>query len=346
MSLITAEQMRASRPFSRERRVDFEKLSDDVKWWIGGQMDGDGCVRVCPINGLTVRIGKAENAWHSLVHLQRFMGGAIYDCNRSREGNFQAERHWTLRGQAALDFCESMQRFMFLKQPQLVKALEFPLYGGWMAKMKPVRGTHKKTGETVVFASVSDAKRKIGITSINAYLAGKTTHAGGYEWEYIANPVKTGEIHSKRAELERIVSDLKRVEHLEIEAELPLPYVAGFVDADGCVRAGAVIVTQKYRAVCEAMQRQFGGGVYTSTREDGSSIFRWRSPGKAGALRIAALLLPYMIEKKAQVEIMLDVALSDAEKNRRMSMMKGHQGEVANAENRAGWREMVVQAMK
>ena len=41
--------------------IDWGGVNDDLRWWIGGHMDADGCVRMCPVNGLMVRIGKAEN---------------------------------------------------------------------------------------------------------------------------------------------------------------------------------------------------------------------------------------------------------------------------------------------
>lgn len=342
---FTAEEVMAARGFSRERRVDFGALSDDVKWWIGGQMDGDGCVSVCKINGLLVRVGKAENAWHTLVHLKRFMGGAVYD-SRGERGERQAERQWVLRGRAALDFCGAIRNFCFLKRPQMIKALEFErlLYAGWSAKMRPVRGTRVTDGAILTFPSVSEAVRRTGFSSIFANLRGICSHAGGYRWEYLPNPVDRAALAAERARLEADISAMKRTEHDAITEDLPLPYVAGFVDADGCVRADRVTVSQKHRAVCYAMQRQFGGCVSQGEVPNGSIAFLWSTTSMADARALAARLRPFLIEKAAQVDVMLVDGPSAVRRNAVMSTMKGHQGRRANAANRPVWRAALAEA--
>lgn len=52
-------------------------------------------------------------------------------------------------------------------------------------KSKKVKGTHLKTGETVIFPSISEAIRQGYGSKISEVCNGKRNHSGGYKWEFI-----------------------------------------------------------------------------------------------------------------------------------------------------------------
>lgn len=101
---------------------------------------------------------------------------------------------------------------------------------------------------------------------------------------------------------------LKRQPHAAITKELAIPYVAGFFDADGCVmirkRAYTICAeaSQKYPAICEALQRQFGGSIY---KGKGREQYTWHL-GSLKAVEFLRKVLPYLVHKKRQAEIVIE----------------------------------------
>ena len=108
---------------------------------------------------------------------------------------------------------------------------------------------------------------------------------------------------------------LKATPHPAIHVVPTLPYFAGFFDADGCVvltKKGLVAaqVGQKHRAICDALQKAFAGTVAgCRTRAQ----FTWAAFGKNGMAFFEAVL-PFLVLKKRQVEIVRSYKLSDLSK--------------------------------
>lgn len=82
----------------------------------------------------------------------------------------------------------SLETCMFVDQAENVR--ECMSRRTHYSQARAVRGTHKQTGETVEFESVSEASRSLGISynSISGYLRGRyKTVAGDYTWEYVGD---------------------------------------------------------------------------------------------------------------------------------------------------------------
>lgn len=356
----------------KTKHASLDQLTEDQLWWLGGHFDGDGCVRVSH-REVTVDIGKAQNAWATLVYLYHLVGGNLRFKPDHRKGNRQDRGEWKLHGSMAVDFCRVMQAYTFLKRDQLRRAADYPLNGGFIKRMRPVVGTHRDTGEVLTFRSVSDARTN-GFISIIHNLAGTTTHCKNYEWRYLDNPVSPGDVETTRADITRDLKRMKATEHARIHDDLPLPYVAGFLDADGCVRAYSLSGSQKYRAVCDALARKFGGSVSPVYANAEARVFHvrglrsvriakckrrvsrlhlirkpkvyvkrydWKSVlRKTDVLAILTQLRPYTYEKQPQVDILLEhhATLPGRELNHRMSQYKGAQGATKNAQNKPVWK--------
>ena len=322
---VTYDLLRKGIDAKRESHIDWTDVTDDLRWWIGGQMDGDGCIRICPQNGIMVRIAKAEKGWPCLVWLKNMLKGKIYKGTAENEFH-QAMKEWCIRGQAALDFCKVIQNHTFLKKPQLEKALEFLLYGGHIAQMQPLQGSHVSGDE--IFSGAKEASKKIGVCLKTVYNSMEKDYAiKGWNFMKIPNPVTSEIVKRNREDLVVALQDMKKVEHEPIKQILPKPYIAGFVDAEGCLRAigknsTTIAVAQKYRAVCDAICKQYSGNV--SYVEKDHPAFVWSI--HAGAKDFLRDIAPFLIEKRGQAELLLNMKAGEGRAVKAaLRLMKGNQ---------------------
>lgn len=143
---------------------------------------------------------------------------------------------------------------------------------------------------------------------------------GDGSWHTIA------EVKANRENIRMQLKHLKEQEHQAIDGVLPLAYIAGFVDADGCLsfRKGSTTITvaQKSRAVLDAICVTLGGTVLINSRVP--LMFRWSIyHGGAEALHF---LLPHLFEKREQAEIILRRnGKSDKEIDALLLPLKGRQ---------------------
>ena len=288
------------------QQINWSTISEDQRWWIGGQHDGDGCSGFYN-NSHHVMVTKARPGFGCLEHLLSLLGGHI-SAEQPQRGNQEAKKQWYLVGQAALDFCVVMRDYCFLKRPQLELAADFPYHNFWLARVVPVVGTNIETGERVVRTSAQHNFKQ-------SHELGRHT-AEGHAWSALPNEWESErpdeEIRAANLELDRALRALKHVEHGEINRELPLPYIAGFVDADGCISLTASgsqshSVSQKYIAICEAFQQQYGGGV-TSNWE--KPVHQWYTH-VAFAGKFLADIAPFLVEKIEQARLILDMQPGD-----------------------------------
>jgi hypothetical protein len=326
--IISLDDMRAGVYTLDKHRIDWAEVNEDLRWWIGGQLDSDGCVRMCPVNGLMVRIAKAESGWHCLLWLQRMLKGIVVNSNAETDTK-QPMKEWNVRGMAALDFCHNMKAYCHLKRPQVEKACGFVFGELWMAQMRPVASTHVSTGEVRVFAGIAQASRalmgKPSFSSISQNLRGKAKRAGQFTWQYLDNPVRLEDAMERRKVLENELVALKRVEHHSISEKLSKPFMAGFVDGDGCLRvwgskAQVHSVSQKYVSICDALQRQYGGTVCFNKEKQ---LYAWYV--NKNAQMFLEDVAPFLIEKRKQAELILGMKAGEAKSvAAALSLLKGN----------------------
>lgn len=85
------------------------------------------------------------------------------------------------------------------------------------------------------------------------------------------------------------------------------PYLAGYIDADGCVRfangSPVIEVTSVFPFILHALEIRFGGSCREMKAQgENRPVFRWSVYG-VGALDALLQLRPYMIEKGPQVDL-------------------------------------------
>ncbi len=106
------------------------------------------------------------------------------------------------------------------------------------------------------------------------------------------------------------------------EKKLSIEYIAGLVDGDGSIRIGlnnkkgrnmwesSISVDNTHRGVLERLMEELGGTIVTMkkriTIERGlRADYRWRLNGKK-AVPLLKQLLPHLIVKKEQVELLIE----------------------------------------
>jgi hypothetical protein len=331
--LISVEQMRHAIiiPVSEQCIIDWESISSSTKQWVGGMIDGDGSIACDAKHGLRVSVKQAELGWTTLEHLKTIFGGHVY-ANAPAKGKWQAQRTWNLSGRSALSFCIHMEPFVYLKRHQLQIAKEYPVDELKYMQMKPVTAIHMDTHEEVTFGSTQHAAKSIarsGRANILKCLKKPNSTAGNYFWQEAINPVKVDEVIATRDDVISRLKMQKHIAHDPITEQLPLPYIAGMVDSDGCL--GAIIkgtqrhsVGQKYSAICNALRNQFGGSVTPNTIH--GTVFVWQVGG-ANAVSFLNAIFPYLIEKRQQAEIINSLDTNDAKTVlARLQKLKGNQG--------------------
>lgn len=320
-ALVTYELLRTGIHATRQSSIDWTPVSEDQRWWIGGQVDADGCVRVCPVNGPMVRVGKAEKGWSCLEWLQTTLGGAIYKGTRETERH-QAQREWCIRGQAALDFCSVIKSYSYLKRPQMEKTMEFPLYGGAISQLTPVLRT-SSCGEETLYASIKQAAKCNRIGEHIMFQLLETGSGRNAVWKTLENPITADYVKAKRQELESVLKEMKKTEHTKISGLLQPPYAAGFADGEACFDIGSIQVGQKYRAICDALQLQYGGRVRKRKDKD---AYNWEVYGNK-ARNCLQDIAPHLIEKREQANLILNLqAGCRAQVKASLRLLKGNQG--------------------
>ena len=311
-----------------------------MRWWVGGNFDGDGCVGLYKATNLAVVIGKAENAWHVLDRLQELFGGSIHLFHQETETH-QAAKNWKLIGRSAVEFCKVMQKYTLFKRPQLALAATHPIDDLRIMIWKPVMATDPRTGAETMYPNMWDAAQKLPRVTVCAIVkcARGDKHyntCGGFKWQKLENPVKRTEVRDRVKNIAKGLKQLKKVEHEETDMEMPLPFVAGLIDSDGTMsvtKFGKVRVSlcQKYPAMCNALQRQFGGKVWyveEKMSKDGKkrqmAHYVWSANGNAGD--ILRTIRPYLLEKQGQADLILTAdSFNAVDVNAQVSKLKGRQ---------------------
>jgi hypothetical protein len=97
-------------------------------------------------------------------------------------------------------------------------------------------------------------------------------------------------------------------------------YTAGFVEADGCfhiTNSGAGIrVTNKCVSVLQFFKQNFGGSI--KSKSTPANCFEWDLYGNS-AVNLIQNLLPYLLIKKEEAEILLEFSKTMGPRGKRVS---------------------------
>ena len=207
---------------------------DDIMW-AAGQLDGDGSVGLYD-NRLRVMLTKAEKGWTALDRFQQLFGGIIL------KGHLVSDRHqwhrvWILREDEAFDFCQKMARYT------VIKRREYEL-----ACTAPVGRTPfliQKGGIEVLAKNMQAIQYVVGLKRCQLWRNFKQVEGMCGNGASQARDERTGRIvingwtiqrlHKADIQDYRALKVLKTTPHDEIHEQLTPSYVAGFIDAEGCI---------------------------------------------------------------------------------------------------------------
>jgi hypothetical protein len=141
-------------------------------------------------------------------------------------------------------------------------------------------------------------------------------------------PVGSTDIHlchdtkSARSAIHQQLKEMKQLEHTQIAAGLSLPYMAGLIDADGCLvvvssKSVCLSASQKFSAICHALQKELGGSVYCC-----KNSYVWKIT--KGAMSVIEALQPHLLEKKQQADLIL--AMNHSNLSQTLLQLKGLKG--------------------
>lgn len=305
-------------------------MNEDELHYLGGQFDADGCVLITlPSLGrrhlgfVTVKFEKSIKNRVFLHWLIDKVGGKLKKERQHPGPNVNNSQQWILEHSSAVAFCGILKHYSILKRNQLTLAAAFPSDRVKLSRQQQVIAWDDK-GETL-YDSVRDCARAIGRADgavaycIKARESGKDATCAGYcikRGEQISRDVVADEIES----LCKTLQVLKKTPDDTITFDMRIPYVAGFVDGDGCLQASRshrVIITvqQKYGAIREALLRQFGGNI---------SGLGWALHRNADLL--LEDLTPFLIEKKPQALLLLKMCGNGPEVAKQLRLLKGNKG--------------------
>ena len=105
-----------------------------------------------------------------------------------------------------------------------------------------------------------------------------------------------------------------------------MAYFAGYLDGEGCFRyrtSPNVQITSIFPVVLESFKKFFGGSVrLVKPYKDGiKSAYSWEVYGE-GAIKCCEAVLPYLMEKRLQAEVLLEMRSLMAQDTRREVLRK------------------------
>ena len=83
-----------------------------------------------------------------------------------------------------------------------------------------------------------------------------------------------------------------------------LAYIAGFVDGEGTISWRRLKVGNTYPLILFILREFFGGSIYREPAEGRRTMFAWAVYGQ-NALKAVQALVPFLIEKQEQGQILL-----------------------------------------
>lgn len=276
--------------------------------YMAGHADGDASVAILlPSNsrrhlGLVyVRIDKSVKNPHMSQWFVEKFGGKLKAprlLSQQRPNNSDTVT-WQLEGNAAVEFCRIVGLHSHIKRREFQMASKFPADAVRRTKLTAVR--LRKGHIEKHFESLTRAGEFVGRDPSAIYSA---LHRGGLcaGWSVERHQLFTrDQVKMLIQQMHMSLRLMKKLPGEAVEGPLSLPYVAGLFDAEGSLsimgmNSFATSISQKDPAIRVALQRQFGGA---------SSGWSWRAPQCGRPL--LRLILPYCIEKRAQVELVLSM---------------------------------------
>ncbi len=294
-------------------------VSEEIRWWTAGEIDGDGCVGVYD-QRLKVSVKKSCKSRSTVERLRDLYGGTITEVG-CKVKNWEDQVQWVIRAEEARKFCAELTPYLFGKRPQ------FELASTLIIGRTPM--IVKKGTEIKALKTVADLSKvvQMPMTTLKRRFAASHLHdVNGWSITIL----NKDSILAYRAEVEEKLRKMKHISHEPIieKNKIHLAYFCGFVESDGCIsilsKGYGVAVSQKYRSVLDAFQHRFGGSVRWVPKANTPIGGCWVWQMVAGARDCVRALLPYSFEKRDQMELMLECTNQNKNDIRsKMNALKG-----------------------
>jgi len=291
---------------------------DSLFWqWFAGQMDGDGTFHVmsaghCPVISMT----KATKGRHTLVRIRDKLGGSFCE-QRSRGERRQDQTTWRVNGTAARAVARQLIPFLKIKRREAESMSRYQVGRFWSATITKDGVQRSNLNRREVSAIIG--KKEDAVSRHLRIGAGKAV-VNGWTIEK--------EVDARDAICKQLKA-FKTTPHDTIHSNSLHPaYIAGFVDAEGCVSlvrtCARLSIGQKWPAILEAIQRQYGGSI-TRRYDAQYTKSEWRIYGPS-CRALLCVLQPFIFEKAEQVVLALSVtSVNYRENDLAMKRLKGRQ---------------------
>ena len=288
--------------------------------YFSGNIDGDGKVLVGNNHNLVVGLDKAKKAYMVLEEAKKLFKGNVYKkCNETKTS--QEQHQYIINGTDAFELICAIKDRTWVKRKQFQVASTFDM----TLKVSVIA---EKDEEIVTHSSITACAKHFHTTEsrIRKLLAKVDPQID--DWSLTLVRQDQAAVKASRDAIDKELRRLKDEPHDPITETLSFPYVAGFFDAEASISIYSLTdwkigIPQEHPEILFALQRQFGGNVFVSKTTNTAA---WTLYSRL-ARPLLENMLPYLREKRQQVEIILkfDPNTDDANEVRdRLSLLKGN----------------------
>ena len=117
---LAANERKLKKGISENKSNIMEDLDEDTKWWLGGILDGDGCVSLAGKGQFSLRVKQSEKGVILLQKLQGLLGGKIHKGERPKKETHRQTYVWGIDINAMVsEVCQNLEKYCHLKRPQM-----------------------------------------------------------------------------------------------------------------------------------------------------------------------------------------------------------------------------------
>ena len=294
--------------------------TNDELDYFAGQIDGDGKVIIGKNQNLVVGIDKAKKAYMVLEEAKRLFQGQIYKkCDATDKS--QEQHQYVVNSVDAYEVVCAIKDRSWVKRKQLQTASTFDmtLKVSVIAEKDDKIMTHRSITACAAYFGVHEQRIRRLLAKVDPQID---------DWCLRLVRQDQAAVKASRDAVDQELRRLKHVPHDPITAPLTFAYIAGFFDAEGSISfmtlaTWKISIPQQHPEILYALQRQFGGNVFVSKKTNAAA---WTLYARL-ARPLLESILPYLREKREQVEIILkfDPKKDDANEIRdRLSLLKGN----------------------
>ena len=297
-------------------------LPESVLYWLGGLIDGDGCVYVRSGSTLGIQVSQATRGSIAIDLLQKLFGGTQVII-KAKKQTHQDTHRWSIEGTQAVALARLLADYLFIKKPQFELAGTFPTQGkGSVCILR-----HSLTQEERQFSSMEACSLSFGLSK-KAVANWQKGYRGCHKpkalefWDVQIKTLQDAKV--VKTHIDKNLRLMKKLEHEAFTMYPPAAYFSGVFDAEGSVAVSrsqtlCVSLPQIYTPVLDALKVHYGGSVLWAGNK-----YKW-SCG-TGAREFLKDIMPYAIGKLPQILLGLQMQRGEATLvHQKLKRFKGHQ---------------------